>query len=119
MATPIPRVEESPGGAVGATLPPESPRPAPICAGKPYPHAAAVCDDRRHICAHGGRTFSLTDVAQLISEWPSAAQCHVLAFALALPATLVSDYWRVLWIADAAAHDTDREEDLLCALRGQ
>src|SRR5687767_11775081 len=41
------------------------------------------------------------------------------AFALALPAALVGDFWRVLWIADAAAHDTDRAEDLLSAPRGQ
>ena len=41
------------------------------------------------------------------------------AFAVVLPAALVGDFWRVLWIADAAAHDTDREEDLLSALRGQ
>ena len=93
--------------------------PAPICAGKPYPHAAAVCDNYAYPCAHEGKQYSLDDVAQLISEWPRAAQCHILAFALALPGTLVSDFWRVLWIADAAAHDADRELDLLSELRGQ
>ena len=94
------------------------PRPTPIGAGKPYPHAAAVCDDQRYPRAQEGKEYSLADVASLISEWPPAAQCHVLAFALALPSTLVSDFWRVLWIADAATQDADRELDLLSDLRG-
>ena len=104
------------------TAPPSAdapPRPAPICAGKPYPQAPAVCDDYAYPCAHEGKEYSLEDVAQLIQEWPRPAQCQVLALALALPAALVSDFWRVLWIADAAAHDTDREEDLLSKLHAQ
>jgi hypothetical protein len=58
-------------------------------------------------------------VASLIAEWPRPAQCQVLAFALALPPTLMSDLWRVLWTAGAATEDTEREEDLLSALRKQ
>ena len=93
--------------------------PAPICAGKPYPQAQAVCDNYAYPCGHEGKQYRLDDVAQLIGEWPRPAQCQVLAFALALPPALVSDFWRVLWIADAATDDTTREIDLLCDLRAQ
>ena len=58
-------------------------------------------------------------MAQLIGEWPRPAQCQVLAFALALPPSLVSDFWRVLWTADAATSDTDLEERVLGELRQQ
>jgi hypothetical protein len=95
------------------------PTVTPICANKPYPHAPVVCDNYAYPCAHEGTQYSLDDVASLVSDWPRPAQCQVLAFALALPPSLVSDFWRVLWTADAATGDTQREEDLLCELRKQ
>jgi hypothetical protein len=113
MADPTPRPQ-------GSTVPEwRATPPAPICAGKPHPWGQAVCDEYLYPCGHKGKEYTLDDVASLISEWPRPAQCQVLAFALALPPALISDFWRVLWIADAATGDTEREEDLLSELRQQ
>jgi hypothetical protein len=118
MHDPAPRDKDT----TGAMSPPSPGGSDPVVSSAQAvlaPHARPQCDSDRYPCACDGKQYTLDDVASLVAEWPRPAQRRVLEFALALPPELVSAFWRVVWTADAARGDTEREEDALSALHAQ